>query len=78
MKTRVSQLRSLITNEAVGLITTAAARASATLTSLLDEANEPSVRLNASKAILNALAPLTELNELRSRLDELEKQRVST
>jgi tetrahydromethanopterin S-methyltransferase subunit G len=36
------------------------------------------VRLNASKAILNALAPLTELNELRSRLDELEKQRVST
>ena len=78
MRSRVGELRSLITNEAVGLITTAAARAAATLAELLDEANEPSVRLNASKAILNALAPLTELNELRSRLDELEKQRVST
>lgn len=78
MRCRVGELRSQITNEAVGLITTAATTAAATLASLLDESNEPSVRLNASKAILNALAPLTELAELRQRLDSLEAKTWTT
>jgi hypothetical protein len=78
MRARIGELRSQITNEAVGRLTQGATKAADTLVELLGEANEPSTRLNASKTILNALAPLTELNELRSRLDELEKQRVST
>jgi hypothetical protein len=72
MRSRIGELRSQITNEAVGLITTAATKAAATLVSLLDEANEPSTRLNASKTILNALAPISELAELRARIDQLE------
>jgi hypothetical protein len=72
MKNRVSQLRSEITAQAVGIITRGATAAASTLVSLLDEANEPSTRLNASKTILNALAPISELAELRARLDQLE------
>jgi hypothetical protein len=71
-RSRVSAIRSEITSAAVGLITAGATQAAATLVSLLDESNEASTRLNASKAILNALQPLSELGELRSRLDKLE------
>jgi hypothetical protein len=74
MKNRVSQLRSEITAQAVGIITRGATAAAATLVSLLNEAHEPSTRLNASKALLNALTPLSELGELRSRIDALERQ----
>jgi hypothetical protein len=72
MRSRVNEIRSEITREAVGVLTLGATKAASTLVSLLDEANEPSTRLNASKAILNALAPISELAELRSRLDQLE------
>ena len=78
MRSRIGELRSQITNEAVGLITTAATKAAATLASLLDEANEPSVRLNAAKATLNALQPISELNELRARIDALESKQCQT
>jgi hypothetical protein len=73
MRNRVNQLRSEITREAVGVLTLGATKAASTLVALLDEANEPSTRLNASKAILNALAPISELAELRDRLDRLEQ-----
>ena len=72
MRSRVNEIRSEITREAVGQLTQGATAAAATLVSLLNEAYEPSTRLNASKAILNSLAPLSELAELRSRLDALE------
>lgn len=72
MRSRVNEIRSEITREAVGQLTLGATKAAATLVALLDEAHEPSTRLNASKAILNALAPISELAELRSRLDQLE------
>ena len=65
--------RTEITFESVGLLTTAASQVVATLIKLLDPTNEPSVRLNASKAILAALAPMAELGEFRSRLDALER-----
>ena len=71
-RSRVSEIRTEITSQAVGQLTDAAVLAVATIVSLLGEANEPAVRLNAAKAILANLGPLSELGELRSRLDALE------
>jgi hypothetical protein len=75
-RSRVSSIRSEITAQSVGLITSAATQAAATLTSLLSETCEPSIRLNAAKTILSALGPLSEIGELRARLDALESQRL--
>jgi hypothetical protein len=70
---RVAELRSEITAASVGVLTEGASQAAATLVSLLSEAHEPSIRLQASKAILASLAPVSELGELRSRIDAIEK-----
>ena len=74
-KSRVSAIRSEMTSQAVGELSAAASEAVATIRELLASTNEPSVRLNAAKAILNALGPMSELGELRSRLDALESGR---
>ena len=73
-KSRVSEIRSEMTNAAVGELSAAASVAVATIRELLTAENEPSVRLNAAKAILNALGPLSELGELRQRLEALESK----
>ena len=70
---RVHSLRSEATFAAVGQLSVAASRAVSTLCELLDVTNEPSVRLNASKAILVALGPLTDQFEIRQRLDAVER-----
>ena len=70
----VSRLRTEITFEAVGKLTSGCTEAIDTLRELLSQDNEPNIRLNASKAILNALPPLSELSELRSRVDGIERQ----
>ena len=74
-KCRVSAIRSEMTNAAVGSLSAAASEAVACIRELLGSANEPAVRLNAAKAIMNALRPLTEHCELRQRLDSLEQTR---
>ena len=74
-KARVSEIRSEMTNAAVGELSAAASEAVATLRGLLANTNESSTRLNAAKAILNALGPLSELGELRERLAALEQER---
>ena len=73
---RVSEIRSESTVQAVGRLTLAANKAVDTLVSLLDASNEPSVRMNASKAILASLAPLSEFGELRQRIDALENMKL--
>ena len=75
-RSRVAAIRSEITLQAVGILTEGATKAAATLVSLLGPKNEPSVRLNASKAILSQLGPLSELGELRARLDRIESSHV--
>ena len=72
---RVAALRSEIASVAVGKLTSAASQAVDTLRELLGSTNEPKVRIDASKLILNSLGPLTEHCELRSRLDALESGR---
>lgn len=74
-KSRVASLRSEIASVAVGKLTSAAAKAVDTLQELLDSANEPKTRIDASKLILSSLGPLTEHCELRQRLDSLEQTR---
>ena len=69
---RVAEIRSEITSQAVGIITEGATKAATVLVELLGPANEPSVRLNAAKAILLQLGPLSELGELRARIDRFE------
>lgn len=71
-RSRVSEIRSEVTTEAVGRLANAASQAVDTLVELLDRSNDPSIRLNASKAILAALPTMTEFGELRSRIDAIE------
>ena len=72
---RVAELRNEMTSQAVGELSAAASEAVTTIRELLASTNEPSVRLNAAKAILNALGPMSELGELRERLATLEQSR---
>lgn len=69
---RVSAIRSECVSGAVGRLSNAASQACDTLVELLGPANEPAVRLNAAKAILLQLGPLSELGELRLRIDRIE------
>jgi hypothetical protein len=71
-KQRVAEIRSEITYQAVGRLADSASLAVDTLRELTDAANEPSIRLNASKAILAALPTMTEFGELRARVDAIE------
>jgi hypothetical protein len=75
-RSRVSAIRSEITAQAVGLITAGATQAASTLVSLLGEDNESRDRLNAAKAILASLGPITELAELRARIDRIESSQL--
>ena len=70
--TRVASIRSEVLSQSVGKLSNAASQAVDTLVSLLGQANEPAIRLNSAKAILAQLGPLTELGELRARIDRIE------
>ncbi len=73
---RVSEIRSEAVTSAVGKLSSAVGKAVDTLVALLDESNDSRDRLNAAKAILVTLAPLTELGELRSRIDAIENTKT--
>ena len=73
---RVGVIRSEAITSAVGRLSTVASQAVDTLVSLMGLENEPSVRMNAAKAILLQLGPLTELGELRERIDRLEGSKL--
>lgn len=72
-KKAVAEIRTEITSGIVGKLSSAASKAVDMLLSLLDPENEPKTRLDACKLILSNLGPLSELAELRGRLDALEK-----
>lgn len=74
MKTRVASIRSEVASSTVGTLTQAASEAASTLRELLDSSNAPAVRLNSAKSILAALQPISELGELRKRIDALESK----
>ncbi len=72
----VSAIRSAAAERAVGRLADSAALAVDTMRSLLDESNEPAIRLNAAKAILGALPGLSEFSELRQRIEQIERQEI--
>ena len=77
-KTRVASIRTEIASGTVGVLTLAASEAAAALRELLDPSNPPAVRLNACKAVLASLSAISELGELRARIDQLEKKQCQT
>ena len=78
MKTRVASIRTEIASGTVGTLTLAASEAACTLRELLGESNAPAVRLNSAKAVLASLSAISELGELRARIDALESKQCQT
>ena len=72
MKAKGASIRTEVASGTVGVLTLAASEAASTLRSLLDPSNPPAVRLNACKAVLASLSAISELGELRARIDALE------
>lgn len=71
-KLRVAELRMAATDRAVGVLADNAGEAVEVLVGLMDEGNDPTVRLRAATAILDRLVGLTQKLELRQRVDALE------
>jgi hypothetical protein len=73
-KTRVASIRTEVASSTVGTLTLAASEAASALRELLDASNPPAVRLNSAKAVLASLSAISELGELRARIDALESK----
>lgn len=72
-KQRVAQLRTEATAATVGKLSDAATKAVDKMVELLDT-GDPSVQLQAAKAILANVLTMSEQLELRQRLDEIESK----
>ena len=72
----VTAIRTEAITRSVGKLSRASSRAVDVLHDLLSAKNTPGVRLNAAKAILAAVAPMTQFGEFRSRLDVLEQTKL--
>ena len=70
-KIRVSELRTAAIDSAVGEISAATVQAVRKLVELLDD---PQFAVQAAKAILVHVAPLTDLGEIRKRVSTLEQR----
>jgi hypothetical protein len=73
-RVRVSEIRTEAIGEAVGRLSVIVSKAVDALEELLAATNEPKDRLAAAKTILGAVAPMSELGELRARIDAIESQ----
>jgi hypothetical protein len=72
-RVRVGELRSEAVASSVGKLSNAACRAVDVLVEILSSASDKD-RLASAKAILAALGPISELGELRKRIDALESK----
>lgn len=71
-KARVAEIRQQALDEAVGKLNEASNKAVAALVSVLDTGDDRD-RIVAAKAVLSLLPGLSELGEIRTRLDRLER-----
>lgn len=69
----VAKIRSEVLAGVVGELGAAASKAVQALVDALGGASKPAERIAAAKAILASLGPLSELAELRGRIDALEQ-----
>lgn len=74
-KRQVAEIRTQAVSAAVGSLTEAAKEAVDALRAAL-KSGKPSDQINAAKAILAALGPITELGEIRARLDAIEGRQM--
>ena len=72
-RVRVGEIRSEAVSASVGKLSNAACRAVDVLVEILSSPKDKD-RLPAAKALLSALGPISELGELRKRLDALESK----
>ena len=73
---RVAEIRQQVLDGAVGRLNKAAVRAVDALVAVL-ESGEDKDRITAAKTVLSLLGPISELGELRARLDRLEHGNTS-
>lgn len=74
---RVSEIRTRVTDAAVGRQSAAASSAVNVLREILEnKASDPKDRIASAKAILSSLLNLTEMGEMRRRLDKLERREM--
>ena len=71
---QVAAIRNEAIAAAVGVLSQAASKAANTLVGLLDEEHDPKDRLAAARLILANVGPITEIGELRARIDSIEGQ----
>ena len=71
-RSRVAEIRQAALDQAVGRLNEAATKAVAALVAVLDT-GAPRDRIVAAKSILSLLPGLSELGEIRARLDRLER-----
>ena len=74
-KRQVAEIRTRAVSAAVGSLTEAAKEAVDALRNAL-RSEKPSDQITAAKAILTALGPITELGEIRARLDAIEGRQM--
>jgi hypothetical protein len=72
-KSMVSTIRSEAIRQAIGTLSLATTRAAETLVALLAD-DDPKIRLAAVARLFASIAPLTELHELRTDIEELRSQ----
>jgi hypothetical protein len=72
-KRQVAEIRTQAVSAAVGSLTEAAKEAVDALRAAL-KSDKPSDQIAAAKAILASLAPISELAELRQRIDDIENR----
>lgn len=72
-KLRVSEIQTEALNATIGTLGEASAEAVEVLRGCLTE-ESPAIRVNAAKAILSTVVPLSENLQLRERLEEIEQR----
>jgi hypothetical protein len=76
-RVHVGEIRSEAVSASVGKLSNAACLAVDVLVEILSSPNDKD-RLPAAKALLSALGPISELGELRKRIDALESKQCQT
>ena len=77
VRRRVAEIRASAASATVGLLTAASSQAVKVLAEIMANAEaKDSDRIAAARAVLSMIGPMSELHELRQRLDAIESQQT--